>query len=595
MNDLRQCTAWIVLAGLLAIGTQAVAQPASLPDEGPLQLFSTVNRDVVAVGEPFAFTVEVYASLSSRGQRRPLEQAVASATFARNLGGLTLVRQERRQREVDTVEASPPVLVLERQFVFRAQRPGTVSVPALQVRVDGRTFATRPHQISVYELDEAFFDARSAIFPVVAEPDGALRRRFARTGSAFLIASNAVVTSFHVIMEAERVRLELPSGERLTTKKVWMVDPIRDIAVLYVDPDDIREAGVPPLQLAPAEDAVTPWVRSHDDRAVFTYGWPRGTQRSTSGIRYQYTQLRPNERLWLSTNPLGPGDSGGPLLDRHGRVLGVVTSGTTRRSGALFREEVCIATDPRPVLARKLLVERPRSLRSYVRDEDFQQQPHVQVLRLAASLRLGRHRMTGLDESMGRMERALERYPDDVQLQFMGGVIREQLGLWTEAADAYRATLEAFDGHFPASYMLGRHQLRQRQYDKARALFAQTRRYEPYARLADYGMAKAFMGQLRYADAIPHLRSVLHRNPDFVPAFYDLALCHLALGDTARAWHLVVKMESLRGPWAQRLRYVLTHPVLHPTVLQEQPRAALALPDGISAGDEERRRDGAKH
>jgi Tfp pilus assembly protein PilF len=123
--------------------------------------------------------------------------------------------------------------------------------------------------------------------------------------------------------------------------------------------------------------------------------------------------------------------------------------------------------------------------------------------------------------------------------------------------------------------MLARHHLGQRNYAEAERLFVQTARHLPYAHLAAYGLAQTRMGQLRYAEARTLLETVLHHDPHFAPALYDLARVQMALGETARAWQLLVRLEQVHPGQATLLRTTLQERVLQLITLPEQPLAPL--------------------
>ena len=134
-------------------------------------------------------------------------------------------------------------------------------------------------------------------------------------GTAFVIREDGrLVTNAHVVRECGRV--EVPG---LGAVEVTNQDDDLDLAVLSIP-------GVFGLTPAPlADDDV---VLAED---VFAFGFPlpntlgaslgfsRGSVSSMVGLRSEKRQFR-------MTAPVQPGNSGGPLLDNEGRVIGIVTS-----------------------------------------------------------------------------------------------------------------------------------------------------------------------------------------------------------------------------------------------------------------------------
>lgn len=567
------------LAAMLGLCLHADAAPrASTFDDTSLQVFSKLSRAVLAVGATFSFEVEVYASPSSAEAAAGVERAFMAASYSPKETGLELVREESRVSGFEEKADRP--LVLVRRFILRTRRAGPHRVPSFQFRYGRHTHTAPERQVMVYEVDPDFMKAGKSILPILAERSRTVRRQpgYVRVGSAFLIAPDALVTNLHVVMDARRVWVTLPDGKRLAVRKGWVIDPVRDVAVLYVDPKVMAEAGLTPLRLAPEATTVTTEAPHDGDEAIaFTYGWPGGVQRSTAGLRYPGLTLQPGETLWITANPVRPGDSGGPLLDRHGRVLGAVSAGTvgSNRPEAL-RQEVCIAVDIRPALGHKLLMKRPRSLRTLMRAPAFETHPHMQALRLSTLLATGR-RPPGFSASLAQLDAALEQESENARLHFLRGVIHQMLGKRHRAADSYRASLDAFDGNFLSSYMLAQHHLHRNEYAEAERLYRHTLQYQPYAYFAAYGLARALMGRLRYEEAAELLRSVIAHDPTYAPAYYNLALCALARDDEPGAHHLLAKLDGLSPIRARQLRRVLRNPLFRPRVLQELPRAAIPL------------------
>lgn len=539
--------AWVgVLLFLLAPFAQAS------PD-GEAQVFSSVSRDIVGVGETFRLDVEVVLAA---------HEGEVTIELAEGNGSVELLRAEPVEVLRGTV-GQTDAAVLSRRFVLRPLRAGILSVLAVEVHVDGDRVEAPSHEVRVYEDADGFYRATQSVLPVVAEGDS-----FVRVGSAFLVAEDALVTAYHVVVGTDRVRIQLPSGKRITTRKVWAVDPVRDIAVLHVDPREVRRSGLSPLALAP------PYARGQAGDPAFTAGWPEGAQQTSVGVRY--ADLRPvaNETIWVSSNRVRPGDSGGPLLDREGRVIGVVTSGRTALSGSDFLvEDVALATDPRKALGLRLRRAQPFGLRE-VLDVHARAgaHAHARVLELATSLTQPTGWREGeRDRHVQALQLVASQAPRDPALQFLLGATLDQLGDGQRALEAYQTAFAADASYFPAAYALGHHYFLQGDYEAAEALFARTRTGTPYATLSALGLARVYAAELRYAEAETALRDVLRRDHRFAPALYLLGYCQLAQGQVREAAALAVRLDALDGGWAERLRLHLRQPILQPVALARVP------------------------
>jgi S1-C subfamily serine protease len=138
------------------------------------------------------------------------------------------------------------------------------------------------------------------------------------TGTAFFVTwEGHLVTNHHVVRGASRVQVQLGDGE-FADARILAADETNDLALLHVDA--IRR----PLTLRSA-----PAVTRGEE--VFTLGYPlialQGQeQKATFGRINASTGMQGDARYAQIDVPIQPGSSGGPLIDRRGEVVGVVTS-----------------------------------------------------------------------------------------------------------------------------------------------------------------------------------------------------------------------------------------------------------------------------
>jgi len=138
---------------------------------------------------------------------------------------------------------------------------------------------------------------------------------FKGMGSGFIISSDGLIlTNAHVVRDAKDVTVKL-SDRREYTAKVLGIDTATDIAVLRVDAKDL------------------PVVRLGDPRSlevgdpVLAIGAPYGLeQTATSGIVSAKGRSLPGDAVvpFIQTDAaVNPGNSGGPLFDGTGGVVGI--------------------------------------------------------------------------------------------------------------------------------------------------------------------------------------------------------------------------------------------------------------------------------
>jgi S1-C subfamily serine protease len=156
------------------------------------------------------------------------------------------------------------------------------------------------------------------------------RQQAEALGSGFVIdKAGHIVTNYHVVEGAKSVDVSFSSNESKKAKIVG-VDPSTDIAVLQVD---AHARALMPLPLGNS-DAV------HVGDSVVAIGNPFGYDRTvTTGIvsALQRVIQAPNsysiDHVIQTDAALNKGNSGGPLLDASGQVIGVNSQISTGGSG----------------------------------------------------------------------------------------------------------------------------------------------------------------------------------------------------------------------------------------------------------------------
>jgi S1-C subfamily serine protease len=139
------------------------------------------------------------------------------------------------------------------------------------------------------------------------------------SGTGFLISSNGIiVTAYHVVEGATDIQVRFPSGKWLSAKPIKH-SRATDLAILKADI-------VTPHYLTLA---VMNNVKQGQD--VFTLGYPvadlLGEEvKYTAGNISSLSGLQGEDSLMQITVPVQPGNSGGPLVNKSGEVVGVITS-----------------------------------------------------------------------------------------------------------------------------------------------------------------------------------------------------------------------------------------------------------------------------
>jgi len=144
-------------------------------------------------------------------------------------------------------------------------------------------------------------------------------------GSGFIVDSNGIIlTNAHVVSDADEVIVKL-TDKREYKAKVVGIDKLSDVAVLRIDAKDL-----PTVKIGDPQNArVGEWV--------IAIGSPFGFENTvTAGIISAKSRSLPDDGYvpFLQTDvAVNPGNSGGPLFNMNGEVIGVNSQIYSRSGG----------------------------------------------------------------------------------------------------------------------------------------------------------------------------------------------------------------------------------------------------------------------
>lgn len=131
-------------------------------------------------------------------------------------------------------------------------------------------------------------------------------------GSGFFIKTDCVVTNMHVIKDASRIRIKTLDGRTTTVQNVIAGNEKTDLALLQTENSPANSI----LQLedsAPVEGEPIVMLSNPP-------GSPGKIARGRVGPLWEFAGI--SHRIQITALIL-PGSSGGPVLNEHGRVIGV--------------------------------------------------------------------------------------------------------------------------------------------------------------------------------------------------------------------------------------------------------------------------------
>ena len=237
--------------------------------------------------------------------------ALVGAAYFGKLGDSTTIQQVSPLAGGGLGNAAlqaPPAKGLTAEQIYKQDAPGVVQITATTVTQG---------QADPYN-----------VLPSAPQTEQAL-------GSGFVIDKTGhIITNYHVVKGAQKVQISFSGQDELTATVVG-TDPSTDVAVLKID---ARARALTPLPLGNS-DAVTV------GDSVFAIGNPFGFTRTlTTGVvsalqrKLEAPNSLPIEHAIQTDAAINHGNSGGPLIDVGGRVIGVtsqISTGNTGQQGSI--------------------------------------------------------------------------------------------------------------------------------------------------------------------------------------------------------------------------------------------------------------------
>lgn len=233
------------------------------------------------------------------------------------------IRKTAPRYRTQLIVAANVVVTLAALLVFNALRP--VPAPLTQRDIDsavGRSIENAPPQPSWQSL--AFEAIRPSVVIIEADTPGSGAKGRASLGTGVVIQDSGVIlTALHVVQGATDVTVIFADGSS-SPALVTVRQPDKDLAVLTT----MRV----PEELQPATLAGAGSLHVGDE--VMAVGTPFGVPQSASsgivsGLGREYTSKETGatlKDLIQFDAAVNPGNSGGPLINRFGEVVGIVGS-----------------------------------------------------------------------------------------------------------------------------------------------------------------------------------------------------------------------------------------------------------------------------
>jgi len=268
---------------------------------------------------------QLQESLGHYGERNALQQnlsAVMNQQHQNQEGGV-LVHLWRSYRKVAAVAASVALVTSlitywGTSYTYKKQTAGyTLLRRELETIKKSQNALIRNINTAKQEADAA---ATTSVAPVNPGNFG---------GTGFAITSNGyIVTNYHVVEGSDSVYVENNKGliEKAT---VVTYSQEADLAILKIVRKDFHfPKGTSPIQLTEGKAAL--------GQQVFTMGYPKDEIVYNEGYISSKNGFNSDTMAYQLELPVNPGNSGAPVIDKTGRLVGIIAGKQSTSEGISF-------------------------------------------------------------------------------------------------------------------------------------------------------------------------------------------------------------------------------------------------------------------
>ncbi|MBF1545110.1 MAG: trypsin-like peptidase domain-containing protein [Prevotella salivae] len=145
------------------------------------------------------------------------------------------------------------------------------------------------------------------------------------SGTGFALNNGYIATNYHVINNAKSIKVQGIRGSFATKYNATVVstDRYNDLAIIKINDSRFNGFGTIPYRIKTSI--------SETGENIFVLGYPLTTAlgdeiKLTTGVISSKTGFQGDASLYQISAPIQPGNSGGPLFDRNGNLIGIVNA-----------------------------------------------------------------------------------------------------------------------------------------------------------------------------------------------------------------------------------------------------------------------------
>lgn len=261
--------------------------------------------------------LEMYQSIKLYGKREKIKKTLAS--FEKDLAVPAL-----QTKNPTLIRKYWPMIAVAASVAFVSIVGTMLMTQSLQTQ---QTAIYKELRRNVAQVEQIKKSQNLLLADIAKNSQNTSPHRGRYAGSGFLISSNGyLVTSYHVVKGADSVFIE-NDAYGILKAAVVVSDAENDVAILRIGADSVKVHKLP-------------YIISQNEanlgEDVFTLGFPREDIVFGEGSISALSGYEQNPNAYQVSVPVNPGNSGGPLFNSKGDLVGIISGTQTETSGASF-------------------------------------------------------------------------------------------------------------------------------------------------------------------------------------------------------------------------------------------------------------------
>ena len=163
------------------------------------------------------------------------------------------------------------------------------------------------------------------MYPTSTSGSGLAASGSSWSGTGFALNNGYIATNYHVVENAKSITIQGVAGNASEkyTASVIATDKVNDLALIQIQDSNFKGFGQIPYRVKTSTSDV--------GEDVFVLGYPLTTTmgneiKLTTGIISSKTGFMGDVALYQISAPIQPGNSGGPLFDNQGNLIGIINA-----------------------------------------------------------------------------------------------------------------------------------------------------------------------------------------------------------------------------------------------------------------------------